>query len=64
MESAPEASPAPSADDKPARPRRAKAAPARRPDNDERAAPQAKQAADDDGEWNGPVPDFLSATLS
>ena len=58
-----EPAPARSDEAKPARGRRAKARPAAA-DNDQRPSPPVRQNAEDDGEWNGPVPDFLSATLS
>ena len=73
VESAPAATPealpeaTPSGEVRPARARRAKPSPAPArpaPDNDQRAPSPAKLAPDDEGEWNGPVPDFLSATLS
>jgi superfamily II DNA/RNA helicase len=63
----PEPKSLPAEEAKPARSRRAKAAPTESRPSPEKAQPAsspAKREAEDDGEWNGPVPDFLSATLS
>jgi len=65
VEAALEPAPVPAAEPKPARARRARpATPALHPDKEPLASSPAKRGAEDDGEWNGPVPDFLSATLS
>ena len=71
LEAPPEPKPLPAEEAKPARARRAKPAEAARPapEKVQPAPSPAKREAEDandngEGEWNGPVPDFLSATLS
>ena len=71
VESPPEAAPVPASasasEAKPARGRSTKGgavSPRRASEKDHRPFAPAKRDAEDDVEWNGPVPDFLSATLS